>query len=91
MGSEIISKDKQEIEIQPLISKGTRKTILLLQLPDNYEYTVYLSLSQRRAKASDPVLDATSSILEAFDKVTHSASRNSHNSLSEQASVNTAE
>nr|GMD58732.1 cellulosomal scaffoldin anchoring protein C [Ipomoea batatas] len=44
-----------------------------------------------RANASDPVLDATSSISEALAGVTLSASRNSHNSFKEHASVNTAE
>ena len=51
----------------------------------------YLSLSQKRAKASDPVRDATSSISAAFDKVTLSASLNSQSSFKENASVNTAE
>lgn len=46
---------------------------------------------QRRAKASDPVLDATSSISEAFCELTVSASLNSQSSFKEQASVRTAE
>lgn len=54
-------------------------------------HTKYLSFPQRRAKASDPVLDAISSTLAASDRVILSASTNSHNSFNEQASVNTAE
>nr|GMD55346.1 hypothetical protein Iba_chr11dCG7060 [Ipomoea batatas] len=50
-----------------------------------------LQVKSSRANASDPVLDATSSISEALAGVTLSASRNSHNSFKEHASVNTAE
>lgn len=51
----------------------------------------YRNLSQRRTRASDPVLEATSSTSDAFDRLTLFASVNSHNSFNEYASVNTAE
>lgn len=51
----------------------------------------YLRLLQRRTKASELILKATSSIRVAFSRVTLSASLNSHKSFKEHASVSTAE
>lgn len=57
----------------------------------SYKIQYYLNLPQSRTRASDPVLDATSSISEAFARVIVSASLNSHSSFKEHASVRTAE
>jgi hypothetical protein len=50
----------------------------------------FLSVPYGRAKAYVPVLYATSSISEAFNKVKFSECLNSHNSFEEQESANTA-